>query len=118
MQRIKILLDYLRAARDQQAFLIPASLNEQEIASLAAEARHYGLEALHGSLQAAAQSTKCGASCEHKHILMHAHCEQFDDTELQRLYKEGWELMKSNLSGCTDGTCGHLALWLILRRLR
>ena len=48
------MLEYLRAARDQQAFRVPTNLEEWELANLAAEAQYYGLTELHESLQAAA----------------------------------------------------------------
>ncbi len=115
MQRFKIILEYLRAAHDQQTFLVPTNLEDWELANLAAEAQYYGLAALHESLQAAANATK-PCTYQYKHILCYEkYLDIAKESELQALYDEGWELMGSSIAGTYTGmsTC-----WLVLRLLR
>ena len=116
MQRFKIILEYLRAARDQQAFVIPTNLEGWELANLAAEAQYYGLAALHESLQAAANAHKSRAF-QFKHMLcILINFELNRESELQALYDDGWELMESNLAGIR--TTGNPLVLLVLRRMR
>ena len=117
MLRFKIILEYLRAARDQQAFLVPTNLEGWELANLAAEAQYYGLAALHESLQAAADATKSHAY-RYKHMLCCESKSKLDrESELQALYDKGWELMESSVAG-VGGSCGDLMIFLVLRHLR
>ncbi len=118
MQRFKIILEYLRAARDQQAFLVPTNLEEWELANLAAEAQYYGLAALHKSLQAAAAATRPHAY-QYKHVICHFDYRELNkELELQALYDEGWELMKSSVAGLRNGQSDHLHVLFVLRHLR
>ena len=117
MQRFKVILEYLRAARDQQAFLVPTNLEEWELANLAAEAQYYGLAALHESLQAAAKAAK-PCTYRYKHILCcENNLELVKESELQALYDEGWELMESSIAG-TPMSRGAYSYWLVLLVLR
>ena len=115
MQRFKVILEYLRAARDQQAFLVPTNLEEWELANLAAEAQYYGLAALHESLKAAANATK-PPTYQYKHIMLYR--EKFmgmvTEEQLQAFYDKGWELIESSIAGTNNAW---VAL-LVLRHLR
>ena len=118
MQRFKVILEYLRAARDQQAFLVPTNLEEWDLANLAAEAQYYGLAALHESLQAAANATK-PRTYRYKHMLCHENnTELVNESKLQALYDEGWELMESSIAGTPSGLCSYWLVLLVLRHLR
>ena len=114
MQRFKVILEYLRAARDQQAFLVPTNLEEWELANLAAEAQYYGLAALHESLQAAAKAAK-PCTYRYKHILSLPSELESKESQLQALYDEGWELMESSIAGTHNGST---IILLGLRHLR
>ena len=117
MQRFKIILEYLRAARDQQAFLVPRNLEGRELASLAAEAQYYGLVALQESLQAAADGTKPDATYDYKHeVYYHGSnwSTSAEQLKLHKLYDEGWELMESN----AFYACNFCAIYVALRRLK
>lgn len=114
MQRFKIILEYLRAARDQQAFLVPTNLEGRELASLAAEAQYYGLVALHESLQAASV-TKPNSMYEYKHEL-HYGWEDRAQKMMQNLYDEGWEPMDSNVACSFHKMGGQSLIWIALRR--
>lgn len=120
-ERFKIILEYLRAARDQQAFLVPRNLERRELASLAAEAQYFGLVALQESLQAAADVTKPAATYDYKHgVFYHINMwnddppEGSEDRKLHKLYDEGWEQMESN--AFYAGNC--CATYIALRRLK
>lgn len=113
-ERFKVILEYLRAARDQQAFLVPTNLEEWELANLAAEAQYYGLAALHESLQAAAKAAK-PCTYRYKHILSLPSELESKESQLQALYDEGWELMESSIAGTHNGST---IILLGLRHLR
>lgn len=117
-ERFKIILLYLRAARDQQAFLVPTNLEEGELANLAAEAQYYGLAALHESLQAAANAIK-PHTYTYKHVLSGQNNMELDrESELQALYDEGWELMESSMAGSRGSSYSDYFVLLVLRHLR
>lgn len=116
MQRFKLILEYLRAARDQQAFLVPTNLEARELASLAAEAQYYGLVALQESLQAAADVTKPDAIYDYKHEMCHYSQWQDEELKLQKLYDKGWELMESNVAPYSNN--GYLVIYVALRRMK
>lgn len=116
LQRFKIILEYLRAARDQQAFLVPTNLEGWELANLDAEAQYYGLAALHEILQAAATATKSHAY-QYKHMICYQ-CkgELNKESELQALYDKGWDLRQSSVAGMSSS--GDVVVFLVLRHLR
>lgn len=102
--------------------MIPAALEGQELASLAAEAQYYGLAALHESLQTASLQPSTGKSCatyEYKHILDdYIHFRRDTESQLQTLYDAGWEPMQSCIGGASSGGNMRFPLFLVLRRLR
>ncbi|KAL0049535.1 hypothetical protein WJX82_004326 [Trebouxia sp. C0006] len=115
-ERFKIILEYLRAARDQQAFLVPTNLEGWELANLDAEAQYYGLAALHAILQAAATATKSHAY-QYKHMICYQRKGELNkESELQALYDKGWDLRQSSVAGMSSG--GDVVVFLVLRHLR
>ena len=116
LQRFKIILEYLRAARDQQAFLVPTNLEGWELANLDAEAQHYGLAALHAILQAAATAiTSC--AYRYKHMICYQRKGDLNkESELQALYDKGWDLMQSSVAA--SSSTGDVVVFLVLRHLR
>ena len=116
LQRFKIILEYLRAARDQQAFLVPTNLEGWELANLDAEAQYYGLAALHEILQAAATATKSHAY-QYKHMICYQRKGELNkESELQALYDKGWDLRQSSVAGMSSS--GDVVVFLVLRHLR
>lgn len=114
LQSFKPILEYLRSARDQQAFLLPADLGTHELARLAAEAQYYGLTSLHRLMQAADNGTKSSREYKYKHVLINENSWRDEEQKVQQLYQEGWELMQTSIAGC--GRSSNMRIWLTLRR--
>ncbi len=116
LQRFKIILEYLPAARDQQAFLVPTNLEGWELANLATEAQYYGLVALHEILQAAATAITSRAY-QYKHMICYQRKGELNkESELQALYDKGWDLMQSSVAA--SSSTGDVVVFLVLRYLR
>lgn len=70
LQLFKHVLQYLRAARDQQRFVCGTSLSVDELAAIAAEARFYGL----ANLERAAADCHNNVRFEYKYLTIGAYC--------------------------------------------
>ena len=94
---------------------MPTNLEEREVASLAAEAQYYGLDALHELLQAASsETTKQSTGYQYKHLLCDTTQWGQQEPDVHRLYEDGWELMESSIAASKYGGL----MLFVLRRLK
>ena len=88
MQPFKHILQYLRAARNQQAYTLPEGLHAHMLAATVAEAQFYSLNSLHDLLSKACQHSHIQYEYKYEYVYERGMGEQ----KLQQLHSEGWEM--------------------------
>lgn len=89
------------AARDHQAFELPASLRVDELAAAAFEAQYYGLSFLHDLCNKACQRLQLHAQYDYKYVLDYSLGHNWQPTEetLQQLHAQGWDVWQCSTYG-------------------
>lgn len=95
------ILQYLRAKRYDQPFQLPESLQRDELAALATEAKFYRFARFHDSLREALR--KPPPLVQHKFLYKESYTSwEEHGKQVQNLVKQGWELRETILS-CAMG---------------